>query len=115
MLDKKDLKAIEKVFDARFDIKIKSALTNFFETLLLPYFEHNEENHAEIRETLKLHGKRFDNHDKRFDSHDKNFDTQDKNIDSIYRKLEKNDDDHEEILKRLGKSERSSTKIPGKN
>ncbi|MBI2613764.1 MAG: hypothetical protein HYW62_03250 [Candidatus Levybacteria bacterium] len=101
MLDKKDLKAIEKIFDIRFNVNIKGALTEFFDTLILPYFERNEKDHAEIRATLK--------------SHDKNFDTQDKDLDSIQRKLEKNEDDHEEMLRRLGKVERSSAKILNKN
>lgn len=107
MLDKKDINDIKKL--------MQESLTDFFETLILPYFEHNETDHAEIRTILKSHDKRFDNHDKRFDNHDKNFDTQDKNLDSIYRKLEKNDDDHEEILRRLGKAERLSTNLPDKN
>ncbi len=114
MLNKKDLKDIKKL--------MQNSLTEFFETLILPYFEQNEKDHAEIRATLKSHDKRFDDHDKRFDSHDKrfdshdkNFDTQDKDLDSIQRKLEKNEDDHEEMLERLGKVERSSAKIPSKN
>ena len=88
MLDKKDLKAIGSLFD----VKIKSALTEFFETLILPYFEHNEKDHAEIRSTLK--------------SHDKRFDSQDRELDSIQRKLEKNEDDHEEIFDKLEKIDR---------
>ena len=75
MLDKKDLKDIKKL--------MQDALTDFFETLILPYFEHNEKDHAEIKATLKVYDKRFD--------------------------------DHEEMLKRLGKVENSSTKLPGKN
>lgn len=100
MLDKKDFKDIKKL--------MQDSLTEFFETLILSCFEHNEKNHAEIKATLK-------SHDKRFDSHDKNFDTQDKELDSIQRKLEKNEDDHEKMLRRLGKVECSSVKIPSKN
>lgn len=100
MLIKKDLSSIESL--------IKKNLREFFETLILPYFEQNEKDHAEIRSILR-------SHDKRFDSHDKNFDTQDKDLDSIQRKLEKNEDDHEEMFKRLGKVERSPTKLPSKN
>lgn len=93
MLDKKDLKAIGSIFD----VKIKSALTEFFETLILPYFEHNEKSHAEIRATLK--------------SHDKRFDSQDRELDSIQRKLEKNEDDHEEIFGKLDKNDKDHKEI----
>lgn len=86
MLNRQDLGSIENL--------IKKSLQEFFETLILPYFEHNETDHAEIKATLKAHDKRFDDHDKRFD-------TQDKSLDSLYRKLEKNEDDHEEIFGRL--------------
>lgn len=65
MLDKKDLKAIEKVFDARFDVKVKGALTEFFEALMLPYFEHNEKDHKEIKEEIKAVGEHIEDHAKR--------------------------------------------------
>lgn len=85
MLTKKDIKQI-----------MQEALKEFFETLILPYFEHNEKDHEETRITLKSYDKRFDDLDKRFDSHDKD-------IDSIQRKLENNEDNHEEIFNKLEK------------
>ena len=94
MLNKKDLKAIADLFELKFDENIKPALTEFFDTLILTYFENNEKDHAEIRASLKSHDNRFDDLDKRFDSHDKD-------IDSIQRKLEKSEDDHEEIFDKL--------------
>ncbi|MBI4079588.1 MAG: hypothetical protein HY429_04850 [Candidatus Levybacteria bacterium] len=47
MLNKKDLEKIEKIMGDK--------LQEFFETLILPYFEHNEKDHAEIKEALKRH------------------------------------------------------------
>ena len=79
MLDIKDLKDIKVI--------VQDSLKEFFETLVLPYFEHNEDDHAEIRSSFK--------------SHDKRFDSQDRELDSIQRKLEKNEDDHEEIFDKL--------------
>ena len=84
MLDKKDLINVKVI--------VQDSLKEFFETLILPYFEHNEKDHAEIRLTLK--------------SHDKRFDSQDRELDSIQRKLEKNEDDHEEIYDKLEKIDR---------
>ncbi len=80
MLTQKDVKDI-----------VINALGDFFENVLAPYLdrEHkeNQKEHEEIRAILK--------------SHDKRFDTQDKDLDSIQRKLEKNEDDHEEIFDKL--------------
>lgn len=108
MLDKKDLKAMEEVFDARFDVKIKNALTEFFETLLLPYFDRNEDDHKEIKQILNKHEVLLKEHGKLLERHDLS-------LDKLYRKAEKNEDDHEEMFKRLGKVERLPTKLPSKN
>jgi len=89
MLDKKDLKDIRSLFDSSFDVKIKGALTEFFETLILPYFENNEKDHEEMKKILRKHDVRFD--------------SQDRELDSIQRKLERNEDDHDEIFDRLEK------------
>ncbi|OGH24884.1 MAG: hypothetical protein A3B47_02105 [Candidatus Levybacteria bacterium RIFCSPLOWO2_01_FULL_39_24] len=85
MLTKKDIKQI-----------MQGALREFFETLVLQYFEHNEKEHGEMKTILKSHDKRFDDLDSRFDSHDRD-------IDLIQRKLEKSEDDHEEIFNKLEK------------
>lgn len=75
MLDKKDLQTIDKLLekrldanskemdkkfdlnskemDKRLDVKFKEAFREFYETLLLPYFEHNEKEHKEIREEIR--------------------------------------------------------------
>lgn len=94
MLDKKDLKDVRVI--------VQDSLKEFFETLILPYFEHNEKDHAEIKVTLKSHDKRFDDHDKRFDS-------QESELDSIQRKLERNEDDHDEIFLKLDRIEKHAT------
>lgn len=93
MLDKKDFSTIESLIQKN----IKNALQEFFETLILPYFEHNEEDHKEIRKTLS--------------EHDKRFDSVDIELDSMQRKLEKNEDDHEEIFRLLDKNEKDHKKI----
>ena len=84
MLDKKDFSTIESLIQKN----LKNALTEFFETLILPYFEKNEKDHEEMRKTL--------------DSHDAE-------LDRIFRKLEKNEDDHEEIFHRLDRIEKHVT------
>ena len=89
MLDKKDLKDVKTI--------VQDALQEFFETLILPYFDHNEKDHAEMKAILK--------------SHDKRFNAQDKELDSIQRKLEKNEDDHEEIFKRLDTNDEDHKKM----
>lgn len=74
MLNKKDLKEIESV--------IQNSLHEFFEKLLLPYFEHNEKVHDDLA--------------KRHDKHDEDFD-------KVFRKLERNEDQHDEIFQDLDK------------
>lgn len=101
MLNKKDLSCIEELIQKN----LKNGLREFFETLILPYFDHNEKDHDEMKKILRKHDERFDSHDKRFDSHDKRFDSIDRELDSIQRKLEKNEDDHEEIFHRLDRIE----------
>lgn len=61
MLDKKDLKAIEDLLKKN----MKKSLTEFFDTLVLPYFEHNEQNHKEIKTELKVIGEHIEGHAKR--------------------------------------------------
>lgn len=80
MLTKDDLRAIERIIDT----KLKSALQDFFETLILPYFEHNESDHKEMM-------RRFDENDK---EHDR-----------IFRMLEKNQDEHDEMFQRFDRIE----------
>ncbi|EKD65703.1 MAG: hypothetical protein ACD_50C00011G0005 [uncultured bacterium] len=91
MLDKKDFSTIESLIQKN----IKSALTEFFETLILPYFERNEKDHEEFRKILRKHDERFD--------------SQDRELDSIQRKLEKNEDDHDEMFQRLDRIEKHVT------
>lgn len=87
MLNKSDLLSIEELIRKN----VKNTLQEFFETLILPYFEHNEEDHKEMKKILKKHDERFD--------------SQDRDLDSIQRKLEKNEDDHEETFQRLDRIE----------
>lgn len=107
MLDKKDLKDIKRL--------IQDSLTEFFETLILPYFERNEDDHKEIKQILDKHGAMLNEHGIALKSHGELLEKHDVSLDKIYRKLEKNEDDHEEMLERLGKVERSPRKLPGKN
>lgn len=89
MLTNGDKKTIKEI--------VKDSLQEFYDTLILPYFEHNEEDHKEIRKILKKHDDRFD--------------VVDSELDSIQRKLEKNEDDHEEIFRLLDKNEKDHKKI----
>ncbi len=52
MLTKKDLSEIDGLMQKRVKKLISSALQEFYETLLLPYFDHNEKDHAEIKKGL---------------------------------------------------------------
>ncbi len=45
MLTKADLKNIDGLIQKR----LKSGLIEFYETLIMPYFEHNEKDHKEMR------------------------------------------------------------------
>jgi len=84
MLTKRDLKDVKQV--------VQEALKEFFETLILPYFEHNEKDHKDIKQQLNKHEELLGKHDL--------------SLDKIYRKLEKSDDDHEEIFNKLEKIDR---------
>lgn len=60
MLDKKDLQAFGKMLDDRlgltekkFDEKLKDGFIQFWETLVLPYFDRNEKHHQEIKEKIE--------------------------------------------------------------
>lgn len=77
MLDKKDFKTIETL--------MQKALTEFFDTLVLPYFEHNEQDHKEIKETLADY---------------------DREMDLMQRKLDRNQDEHDEIFVKLDSIEK---------
>lgn len=92
MLTKEDKKTIKDI--------LGGSLREFFDSLILPYFDHNEKDHDEMKKILRKHDERFDSHDKRFDSIDRE-------LDSIQRKLEKNEDDHEETFQRLDRIEES--------
>lgn len=93
MLDKKDFSTIESLIQKN----IKNALREFFETLILPYFEHNEKDHEEMKKILRKHDERFD--------------SQDGELDSIQRKLEKNQDEHDEMFQLLDKNGKDHKKI----
>ncbi len=100
MLNNEDIKKIKDI--------LSDSLKEFYDTLILPYFEHNEKDHEEIKMILRNHEKILGNHEKILGNHEKllieyskSFDSQDKELDSIQRKLEKNEDDHEEIFQKL--------------
>lgn len=93
MLNKKDLHSIEDLIQKN----IKNALQEFFETLILPYFEHNEEDHEEMKKILRKHDERFD--------------SQDRELDLIQRKLERNRDEHDEMFQLLDKNGKDHKKI----
>ena len=99
MLDKKDFKDIKKL--------MQNALEEFFETLILPYFEHYENDHKEIKDILKRHETILKSHDNLLESHDSE-------LDRISRKLEKNEDDHEEMFKRLDANDKDHKKMLGR-
>lgn len=111
MLDAKDLKAIGDLFERKFDQKIMPALTEFFDTLILPYFEHNEKDHAEIKKILHAHDKRFDSQDREIDSIQRKLEKNEDNHEEMFGRLDKNDKDHKEIFLRLGKDEDRITRL----
>jgi hypothetical protein len=61
MLSKNDLNQIEKIFDKN----MKESLREFFETLILPYFEHNEKDHADMKKGIKDIKEHVIDHEKR--------------------------------------------------
>ncbi len=93
MLDIKDLKDIKVI--------VQDSLKEFFETVILPYFEHNEDDHKEIKHQLKQHGELLEKHGELLEKHGELLEKHDVGLDKIYRKLEKNEDDHEEIFDKL--------------
>lgn len=87
MLMKSDLKQIKGLMQA--------SLQEFFETLILPYFEHNEQDHKEIREILKKHDQRFDENDR--------------DNEKMIKKLQQNQEEHDEMFQRLDRIEAGVT------
>lgn len=78
MLDKKDVKTIQNI--------VTSSLGEFLEIMLKPYFENNDKEHKEIKTSL---------------------DKQDETMDKILRKLERNEDQHDEIFQDQDKYEKA--------
>ncbi len=58
MLDKKDLESIEKLIQNN----VKKSLIEFYETLLVPYFDQNEKEHQEIKEQLSITNEHVKDH-----------------------------------------------------
>lgn len=89
MLTKSDLGKIEELLQKN----VKNSLIEFFETLISPYFDHNEEDHKEIKAILKVHGKQLEENDR---DHDR-----------IFRSREGNKKEHDEMFVKLDSIESS--------
>lgn len=87
MLDKQDIKTIKGL--------LNDALKEFYETLLMPYFEQNEHDHKEIKEHLK--------------KHDRDITTIQNEVHDIQGKLDKNQTEHNEILDKLDTFQKQTT------
>ena len=76
MLTKDDLKKIEEM--------IAKSISELFNEILAPYFDE-----------------KFGAINKRFDDHDKRFDENESDHDKIFRALERNRDEHDEMYQKL--------------
>lgn len=83
MLTKKDLLQIEELMDKKLkeslgvmdqrleksldtmDKRLKDSFKDFYENLLLPYFEHNEKDHREMKRDLEEIKEHVKDHEKR--------------------------------------------------